>query len=65
MNNGDKIRNMTNEELAILFSKKKFFKIAFFPEYCELVAQNLNPGFCDDDCYECTLKWLNKEDKEL
>lgn len=64
MTNADKIRNMSNEDLAKLFSQDPFFKIIFHPKYCELVTQNLNPGFCDDDCYECTLTWLNKEAKE-
>ena len=61
MTNADKIRGMTDEELATLLSKDSLWLRYFHPQYCELVAENLNPGFCDDDCYECVLKWLNAE----
>lgn len=57
MTNADKIKNMTNEELATVLSQDG----VFFPRYCGMVAEGEDPGFCDDDCYKCVLKWLNQE----
>lgn len=66
MTNGDKIRNMTNEELVVLLKNDRLIRFCVAPndEYCELVRDGLNPGFCDDDCSECLLNWLNEETQE-
>ena len=61
MTNADKIKNMTNEELATVLSQDALWRGVFFPKCCGVVAEGENPGFCDDDCYECVLNWLNQE----
>lgn len=61
MTNADKIRNMTNKELATMLSQDAPWKKIFFPKYCIIIIEGENPGFCDDDCYECVLNWLNQE----
>lgn len=65
MTNGDKIRSMTNEEMAIVLKGDGLIRYCVAPneEYCELAMAGLNSGFCDDDCYDCILKWLNSEVK--
>lgn len=61
MTNADKIRSMTDEELANLLAEEPIFIRVFFPKYCEIVMDDENPGFCDDDCHECILNWLKRE----
>lgn len=46
--NADRIRNMTDEELARAIGEDP---------HCEKTE-------CEDNCYECTLKWLQAEVKE-
>lgn len=64
MTNAEKIKNMTIEELATMLSKDSLWRGYFHPEYCGIVAEGDNSGFCDDDCYECVLEWLEQEAKE-
>lgn len=49
MTNADKIRQMTDEDLA------EYIRV-FFPEVCP-------PGNCpgEDYCYKCWLDWLKQE----
>lgn len=54
--NADKIRQMTDEELA-----KIVVRARYFDKFCEIVLAGENPGFCDDDCNECALDWLKRE----
>ena len=54
MTNADRIRNMTDEELA------EFFKNHFSCAFCDV-----RTGTCgDDDCKEMMLQWLQAEVKE-
>lgn len=46
--NADRIRNMSDEELARVIGEDP---------HCEKTE-------CEDNCYECTLKWLQAEVKE-
>lgn len=64
MTNANKMRSMTDEELAELINKDPFVKYLTPAKYCEVVNAGENPGFCDDDCYDCILKWLKEEVKE-
>ena len=64
MTNAEKIKNMTIEELATMLSKDSLWRQYFHPEYCGIVAEGENPGFCDNDCYECVLEWLEQEAKK-
>lgn len=64
MTNAEKVRSMTDEELAKLMNEDPFVKYLFPTKYCEIVNAGENPGFCDDDCYDCILKWLKEEAKE-
>lgn len=65
MTNMEKIKNMTIEELATMLSQDALWKSWLHPEYCGIVAEGDNPGFCDDDCYECVLEWLKQEATNL
>lgn len=56
MTNADKIRQMSDEELA-----KIVVRARYFDKFCEIVLAGENPGFCDDDCNECALDWLKRE----
>lgn len=49
MTNGNRIRQMTNKDLA------EYIRV-FFPEVCP-------PGNCpgEDSCYKCWLDWLKQE----
>ena len=38
MTNADKIKNMTNEELATILSQDALWRRVFFPRYCGVVA---------------------------
>ena len=64
--NADKIRHMTDEELAAQLKDHPMLRYCVAPddEYCEIAQDGLNPGFCDDDCYECLLKWLKQEEND-
>lgn len=64
MTNANKMRSMTDEELAELINKDPFVRYLTPAKYCEIVNAGENPGFCDDDCYDCILKWLKEEAKE-
>lgn len=58
--NADKyFRNATDEELAEIIAGVDRAKI--FEKFCDIVLAGENPGFCDDDCKECALKWLKQE----
>jgi uncharacterized Zn finger protein len=47
MTNGDKIRQMSNKEMAVMFRTD---------------IKQCPPGECHDDgCIECWLEWLNSE----
>lgn len=47
MTNGDRIRQMSNEEMAVMFKTD---------------IKQCPPGECHDDgCIECWLEWLNTE----
>ena len=48
MTNADRIRNMSDEELARVIGEDP---------HCERTE-------CGDNCYECTLQWLQAEAKE-
>ena len=61
MTNGDKIRAMTDEEMATLLAGPNMWARVFFQHYCVVDKDGLNPGFCDDDCRECIVKWLKEE----
>lgn len=55
--NADKyFRNATDEELAEFIVRAKFFD-----KFCDIVLAGENPGFCDDDCKECAVNWLEQE----
>ena len=54
MTNADRIRNMTDEELA------EFFKNHFSCAFCDVRTSTCG----DDDCKEMMLKWLQAEVKE-
>lgn len=54
MTNGDKIRRMTNEELAY-FLRYGFDEVYYGGEIC-----NLNCNY-EMNCEKCILQWLNKE----
>ena len=58
----DDINNLSNEELASLMRKDPSVRDRIAPnvEYCEVVQTGENPGFCDDDCNQCILEWLNE-----
>lgn len=56
--NADEIRQMSNEELA-----KIVVRARYFDKFCEMVLAGVNPGFCDDDCNKCALDWLKREAK--
>lgn len=50
MTNGDRIRQMSNKEMAVMFRTD---------------IKQCPPGECHDDgCIECWLEWLNSEVKE-
>lgn len=59
---GDDINNLSNEALASLMRKDPSVRDRIAPniEYCEVVQAGENPGFCDDDCNQCILEWLNE-----
>ena len=60
MTNADKyFRNATDEELAEFIVGPDRAKI--FDKFCDFVLAGENPGFCDEDCEECVLKWLKQE----
>lgn len=65
MTNADKMRSMTDEDLAKLINEDPFVKYLFPTKYCEIVNAGENPGFCDDDCYDCILKWLRQEVSDI
>lgn len=52
----DEILNEIAEE-----ERNRQEKYKDFEKYCVLVQDNLNPGFCDDDCTVCRQKWLDKK----
>lgn len=52
MTNADRIRNMTDEELAYLLNND---------DYCDEAQKTVG---CIPSCYECTLRWLQAEVKE-
>lgn len=54
MTNADKIRNMNNEELALIISCPADFDIKWDEDYI------CNDGL-NEDCYKCTLAWLKSE----
>ena len=56
--NADEIRQMSDEELAKIIVRAKYFD-----KFCEMVLVGVNPGFCDDDCNKCALDWLKREVK--
>lgn len=56
MTNADKIRHMSDEELA-----KIIVRARYFDKFCEMVLIGVNPGFCDDDCNKCALDWLKRK----
>lgn len=64
MTNAEKVRSMTDEELAKLINEDPFVKYLFPTKYCEIINAGENPGFCNDDCYDCILKWLKREAKK-
>lgn len=65
MTNAEKIKSMTNAELATMLSQDALWKQWLHPQYCGIVAEGENPGFCDDDCYECVLEWLEQEVSDI
>lgn len=58
----DNINNLSNAKLASLMCEDTSVRARIAPnvEYCEIVQTGENPGFCDDDCYQCILDWLNE-----
>lgn len=66
MTNAEKMRSMAmiDEEFAKLINENPLIKYLVPVEYYEIVNAGENPGFCDDDCYDCILKWLKEEVKE-
>lgn len=56
MTNGERIRSMTDEELAALYEDHNGFG-------CEECSANMSPWFlpCDNKCKEHCKEWLRKE----
>lgn len=58
MTNGDKIRNMTDEELAKWIESPGFFE-------CEMCVHLLGSAECTvENCIKAALKWLKQESKK-
>lgn len=56
--NADRIRHMSDEELADIFTQEQYrYKRHFSCCFLEKVCGH-------DDCYNCFLDWLKKEDKK-
>ena len=55
MTNADRVRAMSDEELAKLLVNVIFSKWDFRWEWCEKTCTN------DDSCEDCILTWLKKE----
>lgn len=60
MTNSQKIRAMTDEELADMISNDRPKMSA----YCPIIQADQNPGFCDDKCKDCVMDWLKQEVEE-
>ena len=54
MTNAEKIRNMTDEELAYMLMCPAEYDL-------ELNKASECKGEMNGNCYECTLKWLRKQ----
>ena len=59
MTNADKIRSLTNEELATFISKIELGDIDMAVTYCDLCSKDGNA--LGIDCDGCILHWLNSE----
>ena len=53
MTNADKIRGMTDEELAIVLGDMGHD----FPPYCDIEKTHR----CDENCIACCIAWLKQE----
>lgn len=63
--NADKIRAMTDEELAAFFAQQKYRK-PVFDGWLPLCYHVMGPRMCHEDgCEKCWLDWLKQEVEEV
>lgn len=66
MTNGDRIRNMTDEEIAGILAKSDLAETIpickSLPE-CEAILDSGDETIPEELCVKCALKWLTQEDK--